>query len=660
MMDRFDKEQVRDLDACLKLEWLETNGLGGYAMGTVAGANTRRYHGLLCAAIRPPVDRRMYLSKLEERLSVGGAEGPLSCNLYGEFVHPDGFSNLTGFRLDPWPTWTFELPGATVEKTVTMVHGVNATVVQYKCLHADGPATLFIRPLIAWRDHHHLTGAIVQSSPDVSPGPETVRLSRSGDPSLILHVPGARFWGAADWYYGFTYPEEAARGLDFTEDLYTPGELEWTLRTGDTATVVAAIEHTLGTSVERALQAERERREQIAQAAPEGDEVARTLFLAADQFVVKRPLRGRDAHCETWSVIAGYPWFTDWGRDTMIALPGLFLTTGRHTEAAGVLQVFADAMQGGLVPNMFSDQSDGAAYNTVDATLWFFAAARRYYDATSDLDLFRNGLFGALKRALEAHIQGTDFGIRMDEDGLIVAGDGSTQLTWMDAKVGDHVFTPRHGKAVEINALWYSAIRTAEFFAKKLGEEAAPYAKLGRLVKDSFVATFWSNELGYLYDCVREDYKDPALRPNQAIAVSLPYSALSLEQERSIVRALTEKLTTPYGLRTLSPDDPAYRGRYEGDPWSRDGAYHQGTVWPWLLGPYLSAYLVLGNRSEEAKRAVRELVRPLIEHLGQAGLGTISEVFDGDEPQRPGGCPAQAWSVAELLRVWVENDLGKA
>jgi len=629
-------------------------------MGSVAGANTRRYHGLLCAAIRPPVDRRMYLSKLEERVGVHGVETPLSCNLYGEFVHPDGFPHLVGFRLDPWPVWTYETQGATIEKSVTMLHDVNATVVRYRCLSTDGPATLWVRPLIAWRDHHHLNNAIVQFSLDTSLGPETVRLSRLGEPALVLHVPGARFWGASDWYYGFTYPEEAARGLDFTEDLYSPGELEWTLHAGQTATIVASIDYTLGTAADRALEDEKRRRAEIADRAPEGDEVARTLFLAADQFVVRRPLQvpGQKAS-EMYSVIAGYPWFTDWGRDTMIALPGLLLSTGRHREARSVLQVFAGAMQNGLVPNLFPDQSEEAAYNTVDATLWFFAAAKRYYEATSDLELFSDGLYASLKTALEAHRAGTDFGIRMDTDYLITAGDATTQLTWMDAKVGDHVFTPRHGKAVEINALWYSAVRTVEFFAKKLGVDAADYGRLARLVKDAFLAAFWSDELGYLHDCVRDDYKDPALRPNQVIALALPYTALSIDQERSVLRAVTENLLTPYGLRTLSPEDPAYHGRYEGDPWSRDGAYHQGTVWPWLLGPYLSSYLVLASRSENAKAHARKLIEPLVQHLSQGGLGSIAEVFDGDAPQRPGGCPAQAWSVSEVLRAWVGNGLGK-
>lgn len=653
MMDLAPAE-LGDLSRLLRLEWLETNGLGSYAMGTVAGANTRRYHGLLCAAVRPPVDRRMMLQALEVEVRSNGERFPLSTHLYGETVHPDGWTRLTGFRLDPWPVWTYRAGNMVIEQAVFMPHGRNVTVVQYTCLEAEHPLSMCNRVLLAPRDHHHLGCACVDFEMDVEMHKGEPTLVMEGYPPLTLQIIGGDFWPSSDWYYRFTYPEEQARGLDYIEDLYTPGAIEWTLRAGETATLIASTEGPLSESVEELMQAERARREALVAGVAEEDEVARKLLLAADQFVVARPDQGPTAK----SIIAGYPWFGDWGRDSMIAFHGLLLSTGRFEEAKGVLRAYAAAMEDGLIPNLFSEEGGGAAYNTVDATLWMFVAAKRYYERTGDLDFFRDELFDRLVWAITLHMQGTRYGIGMDEDGLLSAGDESSQLTWMDAKVGDWVVTPRHGKAVEINALWYSAVRTLEFFARKLDRDYAKYARLARQIKESFVREFWSEELGYCYDCVRGEEKDASLRPNQILALALPYSLLSVDQERSVLRVVTEKLLTPYGLRTLSPEDPAYRGRYEGDPVSRDGAYHQGTVWPWLLGPYLSAYFVLSNRSPESKQWVRELVQPLLDHLSGPGLGQLPEVFDGDPPHRPGGCPAQAWSVAALLRIWVDTHLG--
>ena len=654
-MLRFSHHELGDFSRSLRLEWLETNGLGGYAMGTVAGAHTRRYHGLLCVALRPPVDRRMFLSKLEDSLQIDGDRWPLSSNLYGDIVHPDGHQRIAQYRLDPWPIWTYEVKAATVEKAVLMPHGLNAVVVRYTCLRADSLLVLRARPLLAWRDHHHLSRASVEFALEARRIDHGVRLLGHGMPPLLLQIGDGAFWPSTEWYYNLTYPVETARGLDDTEDLYSPGEIQWTLRAGQSVELLAAVGDAPDISAHEICERERAAREQLAEAFPVEDQVARTLSLAADKFVVARPQQTADAR----SIIAGYPWFTDWGRDAMISLPGLLLTTGRHDAARDVLRAYAEAMQDGLIPNLFPDQGGGAAYNTVDATLWFVASAKRYYDATDDLALFEDGLFDRIEEVVAAYQRGTKYGIRMDQDGLITAGDDTTQLTWMDAKVDDWVVTPRHSKAVEINALWYSAVSTGHFFASKLGREADAYARLAGFVKGSFIAAFWSDELGYLYDCVRGDEKDASLRPNQVIALALPYSPLGRTRQQSILRHVTEELLTPYGLRTLSPHGPAYRGRYEGDRWSRDGAYHQGTVWPWLLGPFVSAHLASTDHPDETKRWLREKLQPLVDHLQDAGLGTISEIFDGDEPHTPRGCPAQAWSVAELLRVWVENGLGE-
>lgn len=653
-MFKLEAEQLKDLNQLLRVEWLETNGLGGYAMGTAAGARTRRYHGLLCAALRPPVDRRMMLQTLECELRSNGERVELGTNLYADVVHPQGWRNLVEFRRDPWPIWTYEAAGARLEQAVFLPHGRNAAVITFRCLQAAHPLTLSARVLTAPRNHHHLVQASVDLDPRVAISDGDPTLYFNGQPPLLLEILGGDFWPHADWYYRFHYVEEQLRGLDHLEDLYMAGCIEWSLREGETVGVVASVDGPLGVSLAQAIEDERARREALANAAPEGDEVARTLFVAADQFVVKRPDQGAEAR----SIIAGYPWFSDWGRDAMIALPGLLLTTGRHEDALAVLQAFAAAMEGGLIPNLFADQGAGAQYNAADATLWFFAACRRYVEATGNLEPFANGLFAKLKESIAAHIRGTSFGIKVDTDGLLTAGDETTQLTWMDAKVGDWVVTPRHGKAVEVNALWYSALKTMEFLARKLGEDPAPYARMARGVKEAFVRTFWSEELGYLYDCVRGEVKDTSLRPNQVVALSLPYTALSVAQERSVLRVVTEKLLTPCGLRTLSPDDARYHGRYQGDVWARDGAYHQGTAWPWLLGPFLSAYFVHAGHTEEARAWVRELLGPLVDGLLHGGMGQIAEIYDGDAPQVPRGCPAQAWSVAEILRVWVENRLG--
>jgi predicted glycogen debranching enzyme len=654
VMFKLEGDQLSDLSGLLRAEWLETNGLGGYAMGTAAGARTRRYHGLLCAALRPPVERRMMLQGLECELRSNGQREPLGTNLYADAVHPQGWRSLVEFRRDPWPIWTYEAAGARVEQAVFMPHGRNATVITFRCLQAAHPLTLTARILMAPRDHHHLVQASVDFDPRVEMSGGDPTLHFDGQPPLLLEILGGDFWPHADWYYRFNYVEEQLRGLDHFEDLYMAGCIEWSLREGETVGVVASVDGPLGADPAEVEAAERGRRQALADTAPEGDEVARALFVAADQFLVKRPDQGADA-C---SIIAGYPWFSDWGRDAMIALPGLLLSTGRHEEALAVIRAFAAAMRDGLVPNLFADQGAEAIYNTVDATLWFFAACRRYVDATGNLQPFADGLFARMKESIAAHIRGTSYGIRVDTDGLLAAGDETTQLTWMDAKVGDWVVTPRHGKAVEINALWYSALKTMEFLARKLGENPAPYTRMARGVKEAFVRTFWSEELGYLYDCVRGEERDGSLRPNQVIALSLPYTALSVAQERAVLRVVTEKLLTPFGLRTLSPDDNRYRGRYQGDVWERDGAYHQGTAWPWLLGPFLSAYLIHAGHTEEARAWVRELLRPMLDGLLHGGMGQIAEIYDGDVPQAPRGCPAQAWSVSEILRVWVESGLG--
>ncbi len=655
-MIRFSTEVVHDLSQALQLEWLETNGMGGFASSTIIGANTRRYHGLLVAATRPPVGRRVLLSKVEERLRVGGDTFHLSTNIYEGALHPGGYHNLVEFRLDPWPVMTYRIGRTVLVRSILMRHGYDTIVIKYHLTEADRPCQLLVRPLMACRDYHHLQQAQADFAPHLAVQAERFAMQPYEQGAQIcLTYPGGQFWTDGLWYYDFHYPQERRRGLDCTEDLYSPGEITWLINPGETVYLCASRQPPQQVQPQQWAEEERKRRRRLVAGLPANDGFGPTLATAADQFIVRRDGEDREAV----SIIAGYPWFTDWGRDAMIALPGLLLATGRHTEARTVLSAFADATDQGLIPNVFGDTEAGPAYNTVDATLWLFVAAHHYFQATGDLDFIAEELLPVLTDMVDWYIKGTKFNIEVDDDGLLSAGDENTQLTWMDAKVGNWVVTPRHGKPVEINALWYNALRILADFAEKVDDRrlAQKHGKLAEETKASFQQTFWSPEHGYLYDCVRAEYKDAALRPNQVIALSLPYPLLGNEQARQVLAKIEETLLTPYGLRTLARGSAGYAGRYEGDQVVRDSAYHQGTVWPWLLGPYIDAHFRLHGVNAETKQYVRDLLRPLQEHLSEAGLGSISEIFDGDAPHQPRGCIAQAWSVGEMLRCWTEYQL---
>jgi len=653
MVTRFDETVLRDLDVALRREWLETDGLGGFAMGTIVGANTRRYHGLLIAATEPPVGRRMLVAKVEERLVADAATCEFSVNEYQGAVHPQGHLLQEEFRLDPWPVFTWACEDFRLRKSVFMPHGLGITVLRYDLLDAPRPAWLHARPLVSGRDMHHLqrSGGEFHTHPELAA--HRLTLEPYDPPSrMTLDFPHGNFRPDGVWYYHFRYARELERGQDYLEDLYSPGEIVWLMRPGDAAWLVLSRDGAPDDfDGEALMQAERERREALARPFA-GDDVASRLAVAADQFIVDRTVAGVPAK----TIIAGYPWFGDWGRDTMVALFGLTLTTKRTADCRAMLRAFLAQMRRGLVPNLFVESGD-PAYNTVDATLWLFVAVRRYLQATRD-EAFMAEPWPALQASLEAHIAGTDYGIHMTEDGLLAAGDATTQLTWMDAKVDEWVVTPRHGKAVEINGLWYNALKIGEFVADRLGEaDAARYGELAQQTKRGF-AQFWSGELGYCYDVLRPDRPDAALRPNQLIACALPYQVLSRPQRRSILEQATAHLLTPYGLRTLAPGSEGYQAHYGGDRWARDGAYHQGTVWPWLLGPYLTTWFDVMGVSDDTRGQARELLGPLVAHLDEDGLNSIAEIFDAEEPYAPHGCPAQAWSVGEVLRCWVQYKLG--
>jgi len=654
-MIRFGKDVCCNLDYGLRREWLETNGIGGFASSTINGCNTRRYHGLLVAATKPPVGRLVLLSKFEETLAVNGRAYQLSTNRYPGVVHPQGFQFLTQFRLDPFPIFTFSVGGVEIEKKLFMVQGENTTIIKYQLVNAPSAVhvQLELRPLIAFRDYHSLTHENGAINGRVDTQMELISVSPyAGLPSFYLTNDAAEIESSGNWYRNVEYDAERERGLDFQEDLFNPCVLRFDLNQRPTATLIASTERQNVGAAEQYEHNEIVRRRQIAEHAPVKDDFVTSLTTAADHYIVSRG--------EQKSVIAGYHWFSDWGRDTMIALPGLTLPTGRFEIARSILRTFAQHIDQGMLPNRFTDAGETAEYNTVDATLWFFEAVRAYYAYTGDLAFVQRELYPVLTDIIKWHVRGTRYGIKLDAAGLLNAGEPGVQLTWMDAKVGDWVVTPRHGNPVEVQALWYNAIRTMEDFSARTADETSRkrYSNMAALAKWSFNRLFWNDGGGYLYDVVNGGAPDASIRPNQIFAVSLPYSMLSPERAKRVVAIVQEQLLTPYGLRSLAPSDPQYHGLYTGDGTSRDGAYHQGTVWPWLMGPFITAYMKVEEGSDAARMQAEKWLSTLKNHLCDAGLGHISEIFDGDMPHQPVGCIAQAWSVAEVLRAVAEDVRG--
>jgi predicted glycogen debranching enzyme len=655
----FGREVCGDPAEASSREWLETNGIGGFACSSIIGLNTRRYHALLTAATNPPAGRVVLLSKLEETLVLGNQRLELSANQYRDVLHPHGYEYLASFRLAPFPTFRYRCDDVQLEKTVFLIQGENTIVIQYELrgdLHGRA-CTLEVRPLIAFRDYHGTTHANDAINRNVAVQDGEVTISPyPGLPSLSFAHDAGSIDPTGFWFYNFEYEREKERGLDSVEDLYSPFLLRYDLAKNSRSTIVASTVHHHASEAIQFRALETQRRTRIAQAAPSEDPFVTALTHAADQFIVAR------GHQR--SVIAGYPWFTDWGRDTMISLPGLTLVTGRYEDARSILRAFAGSIDQGMLPNRFLDSGEMPEYNTVDATLWMFHAVHEFLRYTRDYDFIRGEIYHPLADIIAWHERGTRYGIHLDSDGLLQAGAPGVQLTWMDAKVGDRVITPRTGKPVEIQALWHNALHVMAHLASVFGDPAASarYATLADCARQRFAQVFWNDAAGCLYDVLGAG--QPDVRPNQIFAVSLPYPLLTGAQALQVVEVVEWELLTPYGLRTLSPRDPNYRGRFAGGPESRDSAYHQGTVWPWLLGPFLTAYVkVHGGTSPEAQRDARNradhFLDPLRAHLLEAGLGQISEVFDGDFPHRPGGCFAQAWSVAEVLRTYMEDVLGR-
>ncbi len=652
-MIQFSNETCGDLDQALRREWLETNGLGGFASSTIIGLNTRRYHGLLVAATKPPVGRVVMLSKLEETLFVDEQAFELSANRYPGVVHPQGFRYLKQFRLDPFPVFTYEIEGIEIEKSVFMVYGENSTVAQYELKTNDSEEAnslwLEVRPLISFRDYHGTTHENGSINPAVEERPGLASITPyQGLPSLHLAHNAVELRKTGNWYRNFEYDAERERGLDFSEDLFNPLVLRFDLSLRRQASVIASTEQRDAGQVVEYRRAETKRRQNTATLLSVKDDFAQSLAAAADHYIVSRG--------DQKTVIAGYHWFSDWGRDTMIALPGLTLPTGKFNVARSILRTFAQNVDQGMLPNRFPDAGEMPEYNTVDATLWFFEAAHAYLAYTDDLSFVRDELYPVLTDIVSWHVRGTRYGIKVDADGMLSSGEEGVQLTWMDAKVGDWVVTPRRGKPVEIHALWYNSLCIMEDLAGRFDDASGQerYRNMATAASISFNRLFWNENTGCLYDLIN-GAPDASIRPNQIFAVSLTHGMLSSERAKKVVENVQEHLLTPFGLRSLAPTDSQYRGRYTGGPVERDGAYHQGTAWPWLMGPFITAFVKVNERSDAARRQAREWLLPLKDHLADGGLGHISEIFDGDAPQLPRGCIAQAWSTAEILRALLED-----
>ncbi len=643
-MFNFDKNICGDFSESTSREWLETNGIGGFSSGTVSGANTRRYHGLLTPATRPPLGRITMLSKFEETLIVEGKRFELSTNQFPKTVAPEGFRFIKAFTLNPFPIWIYEVNGIEIEKKVFMIHGSNSTVIQYRVLNSETKVELELKPLLSFSDYHSLQHETTDFKSDFDISENLISMQPISDmPPFYLSHNANGVEKSGFWYRNFEYSIEKERGFDFREDLFQPFILKFNMN--KTAIVIASTNPQDISKTEGFETDELARREILIMKAESKDEFAQQLVLAADQFIVSRGT-GK-------TIIAGYPWFSDWGRDTMISLNGLTLATNRPEIAKSILLEFSHHISEGMLPNRFPDAGEVPEYNTVDATLWYFEAIRAYVEKTKDYDFVIRNLYDKLANILAWHVEGTRFRIKMDEDGLLFAGESGVQLTWMDAKIGDLVITPRTGKAVEIQALWYNALRIMQNFANEFGdtEDSKQYENLANLCKKNFNKLFWNEDEGCLYDVINETEKDSSVRPNQIFAVSLHYSMLSIGKARKVVAKVEDELLTPYGLRSLSPKDAKYCPIYEGSPLKRDSSYHQGTVWAWLIGGFIDAYRKVSANGNKNEAQIFTWLSGFENHLSKAGLGQISEIFDGDSPNNPRGCFAQAWSVAEVLRV---------
>ena len=647
------------LDKLLTKEWLLTNNRGGFSSSTIIGCNTRRYHGLLTGSLNPPVERIMALSNCLESVTTNGKIFEFSTFEFPEKFTPQGFNYLKRFRQDIGAHFDYQFDSVELTKSIYLSHGTDTVALVYDFTNVGSPIDFILRPLIGLRDFHSLQKSSAQLwcawlNNDLVIGHKAPQTCE-----LYLNCPSMTFQKNPQWWYNFHYRVEKERGQDFNEDLWAPGYFNCHIEAPAKIVFWASLRNNWdnNSAVDNdrdiealCLQLQARQVKLIGDTKAE-DKNFRKLCLACDQFIAKR----HDAKNHKTTILAGFPWFADWGRDAFISLPGLLLSTRRFEEAKSVLTTFAAAADEGMIPNCFDDRSNTAHFNSIDASLWFINAAFQYLNITGDSQTFIQNLLPVIRWIIESYHNGTKFGIHADTDGLITGGSGDTQLTWMDAKYQDTVFTPRFGKAVEVNSLWYNCLcRIAEFYAETDTEKAQAYYLMADKVGVNFGKMFWNEKTGFLNDCILPDgTADTSLRPNQIFAIALPFSPLVPKQQKAVLAVVQKELLTPYGLRTLNKKDVRYQQRYSGALFNRDRAYHQGTVWPYLIGPFVEAYLRINEFSDESKKEAASFIEPLLHHMTEdACLGQVSEIFDADPPHNPKGCFAQAWSVAELIRVY--------
>jgi len=653
---RFDETTCLNLEKALSLEWLESNGLGGYASSTILSCNTRKYHGLLVANLKTPQGRHSLLSWLEDSIVMKGQEFFLSCCQYPDVFHPGEKHFLKEFRLGYSSQFTYEADGFRLHKAIMMVHGEDRVLIRYDVEHCRFPGILRVKPFLAYRGLHALAKQNIYLHTEIKRIESGFEMRPyDGMPPIFIQTNmKSEFYPSFVWHNNFEYQTEKERGFDWHEDLFRPGFFEIPVKTGSTV-IVSASPDICTEGLEEIWTDEMTRRADEASIdgkVAENFEIeedrinVRNLIAAGRQLLIKTPA-GRPA------IIAGYHWFVDWGRDTLISLPGLTFCSGRIPEGIAILASLGIHEKNGLLPNYFSGNETENAYNTVDTSLWYFWAVQQMLKHTGNMETIKSRIWPIMKKILQKYMDGTTYNVRMSKNGLLHAGDKDTQLTWMDATVEGKPVTPRWGYPVEINALWYNAICFAHELAQSFDDHKSFFHVLIPEIKKSFVDTFWIEGEAYLGDVFRDDYLDRTVRPNQILAVSLPHSPLDLAQQSGVVEKVSRHLLTSVGLRTLSPEDKNYRGRYEGDGPARDSAYHQGTVWPWLIAHFGEAYIRVAKDKAAAKMFLFDYVRSFVrQHMPEAGVGCISEIFDGDPPHRPNGCISQAWSVAGLIRLY--------
>lgn len=615
-------------------------------MGPLAACAARRYHGFLTIANRPPLGRFQLINRLEETLIRGVSRLSLSCQSYPGGIHRLGPEPLESFRLDPFPTWTYVWGESKIEKTFFLRYGEDTGVVTYR-LFSGTPVELEVRPLLSFRDHHALGRQDNRFEGRVRVKEVTMGIDLPDNGRLVIWATEGRLEAVPFWFLHQFYKEEENRGMDSREDVFGPGVFRFPLVGGKPVSLVFSVAQEGPAPAAKWMDDERDQRQKIVRRSLVRGPLGGALALAADQFVVSRG--------DGTSVLAGYPWFGDWSRDALISFPGLFLATGRWTEAPAMLETFSRHIRQGLLPNCFPQGVEPVSYNGADAPLWFIRAVQAYHKATHNDGELRKWL-PALRDIVDAFQNGAGYGIHMDGDGLIVAPPHDVALTWMDARVQGKCVTPRAGKPVEIQALWYNALQFLVEIQLKLKEPTRGYDKLAEIAHRSFNEKFWNDSRGYLYDAVDGKHRDESVRPNALLALSLPYEILDEKRFRSVVDVAQRELLTPGGLRTLALSSPGYRGRCWGNTEERDSALHQGTVWPWLMGPFMTAFVKASGATEDSKQQLKGFLLPFAQHIKEAGIGQISELMDGDAPHTPRGCPAQAWGVGELLRVmWEEG-----